>query len=147
MKIDDISIAIIRDLQDGRKPYSKIAARLGLTENTVRSRVRKMQKEGILQIAGLIDPAEIPHHRIVMVGVKLNTMNLVKKGEEFSRLRGVVSVGVVTGRFDLIVTVLLKEGFGLLEFYTKEVSRLDDVRSVETFVVYKGYNLKVPYIM
>lgn len=147
MKIDDISIAIIRDLQDGRKPYSKIAAKLGLTENTVRSRVRKMQKEGVLQIAGLIDPAKIPHHRIVMVGVKLNTMNLVKKGEEFSRLQGVVSVGVVTGRFDLIVTVLLKEGFGLLEFYTEEVSRLDDVRSVETFVVYKGYNLKVPYIM
>ncbi len=147
MKIDDISIAIIRDLQDGRKPYSKIAAKLGLTENTVRSRVRKMQKEGVLQIAGLIDPAKIPHHRIVMVGVKLNTMNLVKKGEEFSRLHGVVSVGVVTGRFDLMVTVLLKEGFGLLEFYTEEVSRLDDVRSVETFVVYKGYNLKVPYIM
>jgi Lrp/AsnC family transcriptional regulator for asnA, asnC and gidA len=53
---------------------------------------------------------------------------------------------VVTGRFDLILVVLLKEGFGLLEFYTEEVSRLEGVQSVETFVVYKSYNVKVPYI-
>ncbi len=38
-------------------------------------------------------------------------------------------------------------GFGLLEFYTEEVSRIEEVQSVETFVVYKGYNLKVPYIL
>jgi len=147
MKIDENSIAIIRYLQEGRKSYSKIATKLGLTENTVRSRVRWMEQEGVLQITGLIDTEKIPHHRLVIVGIKLNTMNLVKKGEEFSRLQGVVSVGVVTGRFDLMVTVLLKEGFGLLEFYTEEVSRLKDVRSVETFVVYKGYNLNVPYIL
>lgn len=147
MKIDEINIAIIRHLQDGRKSYSKIAAKLGITENTIRTRVRRMEKEGVLQITGLIDSEKIPHHRLVIVGIKLNTMNLVKKGEEFSRLQGVVSVGVVTGRFDLMVTVLLKEGFGLLEFYTDEVSRLKDVRSVETFVVYKGYNLNVPYIL
>ena len=74
-------------------------------------------------------------------------MDLVKKGEEFSKLRGVVSVSVVTGRFDLILMVLLREDFGLLEFYTDEVARLKEVQSVETFVVYKGYNLKIPYIL
>jgi Lrp/AsnC family transcriptional regulator for asnA, asnC and gidA len=35
----------------------------------------------------------------------------------------VISVRVVTGRFDLILIVWLKTGFGLLEFYTKEVSK------------------------
>jgi len=81
------------------------------------------------------------------VGVKLQSMDLIKKGEEFSKLRGVVSVSVVTGRFDLILLVLLKEGFGLLEFYTDEVAKVKGVQSVETFVVYKSYNLKVPYIL
>ena len=74
-------------------------------------------------------------------------MDLVKKGEEFSNLKGVVSVSVVTGRFDLILIVLLKPGFGLLEFYTDEVSKISDVQSVETFVVYKSYNLKIPYVI
>jgi Lrp/AsnC family transcriptional regulator for asnA, asnC and gidA len=146
MKVDDLNISIIRHLQEGRKSYKIIAEDLGVSENTVRSRVGKLEEEGVLEIVGLVDPEAVPRHRVVMVGVKLTTMNLVKKGEEFSRVRGVVSVSVVTGRFDLILVVLLKEGFGLLEFYTEEVSRLQGVQSVETFVVYKSYNLKIPYI-
>lgn len=146
MKIDELNISIIRHLQEGRKSYKIIAEDLGVSENTVRSRVGKLEEEGVLDIVGLVDPEAIPQHRVVMVGVKLSTMNLVKKGAEFSRIRGVVSVSVVTGRFDLILVVLLKEGFGLLEFYTEEVSRLEGVQSVETFVVYKSYNLKIPYI-
>jgi Lrp/AsnC family transcriptional regulator for asnA, asnC and gidA len=147
MKIDNINLLIIKHLRNGRKSYRKIAEQLSLSENTVRTRVKKLMDEGALEISGLVDPDVISGHRIVMVGIKLKTMDLVKKGEEFSKLKGVVSVSVVTGRFDLILVVLLKSGFGLLEFYTEEVSRLKDVQSVETFVVYKSYNLKLPYIL
>ena len=147
MKIDAINIRIIQHLRDGRKSFKKIARALDITENTVRARVKRLQDEGVLEIAGLVDSACIPGHRVVFVGVKLTNLNLIEKGKEFSKLRGVVSVSVVTGRFDLILIVLLKDGFDLLEFYTEEVYRLKNVRSVETFVVYKGYNLKVPYLL
>jgi len=147
MNVDQINLSIIKHLQDGRKSYKKIAEELSLSENTVRTRVNKLIDEGVLAIAGLVDAEAISDHRIVIVGVKLSTMELVKKGDQFSRLKGVISVSVVTGRFDLIMVVLLKPGFGLLEFYTEEVSRLKDVQSVETFVVYKSYNFKVPYVL
>ena len=147
MKIDRTNIGIIRHLRDGRKSYKEIAEDLSVTENTVRSRVQQMTREGVLTITGRIDAEKIPGHRMLMVGIKLDTMNLVKKGEEFSRLKGVVSVAVVTGRYDLILTVLLSEEFGLLEFYTQEVDKIEEVDSAETFVVYKGYNLEVPYIL
>lgn len=147
MKIDETNLAIIKHLRQGRKSFKKISEDLDITENTVRARVNKLTEEGILEISGLVDFESIPGHRVVMVGVKLATMNLVKKGKEFSKLKGVVSVSVVTGRFDLILIVLINEGFGLLEFYTEEVSRIKMVQSVETFVVYKGYNLKIPYIL
>jgi Lrp/AsnC family transcriptional regulator for asnA, asnC and gidA len=147
MKVDDINIKIIKHLSEGRKSFKKIAKELSITENTVRSRVNRLTNEGILKITGLVDPEAISSHRVVFVGVKLSTFNLVEKGKEFSKLKGVVSVSVVTGRFDLILVVFLKRGFDLLEFYTQEVYRLEGVRSVETFVVYKGYNLKVPYIL
>ena len=55
-----------------------------------------------------------------------------------------LSEGTIRGRFDLILMVMLKKEFGILEFYTEEVSKIEDVRSVETFVVYKSFNLKVP---
>ncbi|RTZ96919.1 MAG: Lrp/AsnC family transcriptional regulator [Deltaproteobacteria bacterium] len=147
MKIDRTSIEIIKHLKDGRKSFGQIAKELDIAENTVRSRVNRLTEEGVLNISGVIDPEALPHHQSVIVGVKLATMNLVQKGEEFSRLKGVVSVCVVTGRFDLILTVLLKDGFSLLEFYTEEVAAITGVQSVETFVVYKSYNMKMPYIL
>ena len=147
MKIDETNLAVIKHLRDGRKSFKRIAQELRLSENTVRARVNKLVEEGVLEISGLVDPQSIPGHRLVMVGVKLQTMDLIKKGEAFSRLRGVVSVSVVTGRFDLLLVVLLKEDFGLLEFYTEEVAKIKGVQSVETFVIYKSYRLKVPYIL
>ena len=147
MKIDETNLAIIKHLRQGRRSFKKISEDLGITENTVRARVNKLTEEGILEISGLVDFESIPGHKVVMVGVKLATMNLVKKGKEFSKLKGVVSVSVVTGRFDLILIVLINEDFGLLEFYTEEVSRIKMVQSVETFVIYKSYNLKIPYIL
>ncbi len=147
MEIDELNLGIIRQLRDGRKPFSRIAEELSVTENTVRSRVNRLAEEGVLQVTGLVDPGKLPGHTCVMVGVKLSTMDLVRKGEEFSRLRGVVSVSVVTGRFDLILQVLLTEEFGLLEFYTDEVARVKDVQSVETYVIYKSYNLQLPYVL
>jgi Lrp/AsnC family transcriptional regulator for asnA, asnC and gidA len=147
MNIDKTNLAIIKHLRNGRKSYQKIARDLAVSENTVRTRVQKLIEEGILDINGVVNPESIDGHRVVIVGVKLQSMDLVNKGKEFSNLKGVVSVSVVTGRFDLILIVLLKSGFGLLEFYTEEVSKIKDVQSVETFVVYKSYNLKVPYVL
>ena len=147
MKIDKTDIAIIRHLRDGRKSFKLIADELSVAENTVRARVNRLIENGVLEVSGLVDPASIPGHNVVWVGVKLQTMDLIKKGEEFSKLRGVVSASVVTGQYDLILLVLLNEAFGLLEFYSQEVSRIREVQSVETFVVYKDYNLKVPYVL
>jgi Lrp/AsnC family transcriptional regulator, regulator for asnA, asnC and gidA len=146
MKIDETNIDIIRELRQGKKSFKKIADKLAITENTVRSRVNKLQDEGVLEICGLVDPATLPDHRAVIIGIKLAEMNLVEKGEEISKLKGVISVSVVTGRYDLLVLVLFKKNFGLLEFYTKEISQIKGISSVETFVIYKSYNLKVPYI-
>ena len=147
MIVDETNLNIIRQLRDGRKSFREIARELSITENTVRSRVRKLIEEGIFSISGLVEPSSIHNHVLAFVGVKLKTMNLVKKGEEISRLKGVVSVAVVTGRYDLIVILMLNEGFGLLEFYTKEMSKVSEVLSVETFVAYDSFNLKVPYIL
>lgn len=147
MELDDINLAIIKHLRSGRKSFRKIAEELDITVNTVKARVARLNREGAFEIMGLVDPDRVSRHQVVIVGVKLDSMDLVEKGAAFSRLRGVVSVSVVTGRFDLLLVVLLKDGFELLEFYSQEVARVEGVQSVETFVTYKNYNLKLPYVL
>jgi Lrp/AsnC family transcriptional regulator for asnA, asnC and gidA len=142
--MDTTDFAIITELRDGRTSFKTIAERLNLAEGTVRNRFRKLKKNGILEVSGLVDPESLPDHSVVMIGVQVRDMDLVKKAEEFSKLRGVISVCVVTGRFDLIVTVMLAKDFTILRFYTEEAIKVSNIRSVETFVVYKSFNLKVP---
>lgn len=147
MQIDAVNLDIIRHLKDGRKSYKLIAQELSITENTVRSRVNKMVEDGILEISGNVRVDVLRGHSLLYLGVKLKTMELQEKAKEFSRLKGVVSVGIVTGRYDLILQVLLSEEYNLLEFVTGQVAKIKDVQTVESFVVYEGYNLKVPYII
>ena len=141
--MDTTDISIINELKDGRMSFNKIANTLGLAEGTVRTRVKRLRKDGQLDITALVDPEALPEHSVVMIGVRVKDMDLVKKGSQFRNLRGVVSVAVVTGRFDLILTVMLTKDFGILEFYTEEASKIKNVQSVETFVVYKSFNMKV----
>jgi Lrp/AsnC family transcriptional regulator for asnA, asnC and gidA len=144
--LDTTNIELLRSLRDGRKPYSEIAHELGVSENTVRARVSRLQDDGVLSFSGLVDPERIDGAQMVYIGVKLDAMNHREIAERLSRLTSVVSTAVVTGRYDIIVTALLTDGYGLLEFYSDEISHIDGIRSVETFVVYRGYNLHVPMI-
>ena len=148
-RIDDTNKAIIRLLQDGRRPYSVIADELGITENTVRSRANKLLEDGVLKITGMVDPEYVPGLQVIYMGIKLSTMELAKKSEEFMTLRGVVSVAVVTGRYDLIVKLVLseEEDLSLLNFFSNELTKISSVLDVETYVVYQSHNLLVPYIL
>ncbi|MCF7942901.1 MAG: Lrp/AsnC family transcriptional regulator [Spirochaetia bacterium] len=149
MKIDEMNFAIIKQLRDGRKSYSSIAEELSVTENTVRSRVNKLVEERVLEFTGLVDPEALPGVQIVVMGVKLKTMDLGRKAKEFTRLKGVISAAVITGRYDLLVQVILNEDedYSLLDFFTKELVKIAEIQDVETFVVYQSYGLRVPYIL
>ena len=148
-RIDDTNKAIVRLLRDGRKPYSVIAEELGITENTVRSRANKLLEDGVLRITGMVDPEKVPGLQMIYMGVTLSTMELQKKAKEFMNLRGVVSVSIVTGRYDLIVELVLSEDedLSLLQFFSQELTKLTEVLEVETYVVYKSHELLVPYIL
>lgn len=143
-RLDATNLAILNELRDGRRPYSEIARVVGVTENTVRSRVTRLVEQGILEITGTVNPDRVEGLEVIYVGVKLETMDLRGKAEELSRVRGVISSAVVTGRYDVLLTVALAPGLSLLDFYTGAISEVEGISSVETFVVYRGYDVRVP---
>ncbi len=58
--LDSLDKKIVRLLtEDGRIPVGDMAARLGVTAPTVRSRIKNLEKAGKLKIAGLIDSFQI----------------------------------------------------------------------------------------
>lgn len=147
MEIDQTNIEILRHLKDGRKSYKLIAEALSITENTVRSRVNKLLDDGVLNFSGNVNADDLPGHSVLYLGIKLNSMDLKNKADQCSKLKGVISAAIVTGRYDLILQVLIGSNYSLLEFITEQVATIEDVQTVESFIVYKGYNLKVPYLL
>ena len=149
MRLDETNKAIIKELKNGRKAFSSIADKIGITENTVRSRVNKLLEDGVLQITGLVDPQAVPEMQVIVMGIKLSTLDLEGKAKEMLGLKGVISVVVVTGRYDLIVQLVTstKDDQSLLNFFKNELSKVKGVSDVETFVVYQSHNYMIPYTL
>ncbi len=147
--LDATNLAIVRELKDGRKPFVQIAETLNITETTVRTRVNKLFEDGVFDVMGGVDPQKLDNIQLIILGINLKTLDLSAKAAQFCRLHGVISASVVTGRYDLIVHAMLNEGDGysLLEFFTKELDKISDIKDVETFVVYESHNTLVPYVL
>ena len=74
-KLDKVDLEIIRNLWNGRTPYSEVAKKVGLTTNTVRNRVKNMLKNDVLQIISLVNPKAIKNHNSAIIGIKVKPQN------------------------------------------------------------------------
>lgn len=145
--LDDINKKIISHLREGRKSFKEIANSLSIAENTVKSRIRKLEDAGIIDITTVVNPEKLEGHQIVMIGIQVEDLNYLKTGQKISKLKRVINVNVTTGRYDFIITVHLDAGFDLLKFLSTELSKIKGITVSETFVVYKSINLKIPYLL
>ena len=146
-KIDSKDLEIVRLLWDGRTPYADIAEKVGLSTNTVRARVNRMLKEDILQIIGLVDPAAIPGHSSAFIGIKAEANKIDQVAEQFMKLKGVVIAARVSGRFDVMATVMFNESFTYRDFVSEEISKVKGILSIETFSVVDGEQFNLRYVL
>jgi len=145
MKITAKDTTILKKLNKGKIPLIEIAEELGVTENTVRNRIHKLEEEGTLEICGVVDPDKLPGHQVAMIGIKTSGTDSISTCEKLAGLQSVISLSLTTGRYDIIMLAFLKEELGIREFYSEEISKISGIESVEIFVVQKSFNLKIPY--
>lgn len=140
MKIDKVDLNIIELLKDnGRIQNNEIAARLSVSEGTVRNRIKKLTDNGYLSIKGLVNPEQVKYKQIIFLGVQLSeSKRLEEVAQFFSEIDIVSSVYVLTGRYDLLIELFL-EPFNLIEFLSNEVAKINCVASTESFVTLKSY--------
>lgn len=141
--LDDLDKKIIRLLsEDGRVAPATIATRLGVTAPTVRARIKSLEEAGLLKIAGLIDPCGNPGFTTALVGMNVRAYGKLDEiMDKLSQLDGVVSVAVVTGRYDIIAEVVVEGGnAALYELTSKIIPKVGVVDRSETFVIMAGRN-------
>ena len=132
-------IALLHD--DGRITNNEIARKLGVSEGTVRNRIKKLSDTGALKITGLINPDFLPDKQLVLLQIKVALSKDLKSiAEKISALPGVISVYIVTGRMDIAAEIFVDSKFGLIEFIGTHLASVEGVVSTETHMVMKHYN-------
>lgn len=131
--IDDVDKAIVEALQeDGRLPYTRLAATVGLSEAAVRQRVQRLVESGVVQIVAVTDPMTLGFHRTAMIGLKVEG-DLRVVADDIASIPEVSYVVVVSGSFDLLMEVVCEDDDHLLALLNDKVRAIPGVRSTETF--------------
>lgn len=141
MQPDETDWKIIEILKEGWVPNNTIARELGVSEGTIRTRLKRLKDAGILTVRALINPDVLANKQLVLVAVNVAESRLLElKAGELSRLQNVLSVSIASGRYDLVVEVLVDSNKGLVRFLTEELSRIEGITRSESFIMLKNYN-------
>jgi len=139
--MDDIDQKLIASLRrDSRAPLSSLAAELGVSRTTVRSRIVRLKRRG--DILGFTvrlksDIAQAPVRGLMMLGIEGRGAEKIMR-----RLQGVASVMAVhstNGKWDLIAEI----GTDTLEELDKvlfRIRRIDGVVRSETNLLLSTYS-------
>src|SRR6188508_1515604 len=86
-EISDLDLKIIEELQgDGRRPFTQIAAQLGVSEAAVRARTNRLIERGILQVVGVTDPLKLGFQQMAMIGIRCVSDQLVSVAEAVAEM-------------------------------------------------------------
>ncbi|HVQ23054.1 MAG TPA: Lrp/AsnC family transcriptional regulator [Candidatus Saccharimonadia bacterium] len=133
--VGELDRRIIEFLQrDGRRPFTQIAAELGVSEAAVRSRTNRLIERGVLQVVGVADPLKMGYHQMAMIGVRCAGEHLMAAAEAIARLPEVIYVVATAGAYDLLVEAVCEDSDALLAFLTERLGRVEGVRTTETFI-------------
>jgi Lrp/AsnC family transcriptional regulator, regulator for asnA, asnC and gidA len=131
-RIDGLDQGIIEALQaNGRESFRAIAARLGVSEATVRARYSRLCEDDILQVVGVTNPLGLGFEQ-ALIGVK-TAGSPQPVADEISTWAEADYVVITAGQYDLVVEIVAAGRHDLLEL-TNRMRALDGVVSTETFL-------------
>ncbi len=129
--IDEADKVILSELQsDGRLPYSKLAAVVGLSEAATRQRVHRLVERGVMQIVAVTDPAKMGFGYQAMVGVNVHG-NPQLVAEEISRIENADYVVITAGRYDVIVEIFCRDAGQMLQIVGGQLRSIEGVAKTE----------------
>jgi len=139
VKIDKIDRKIIELLKkDGRMSYRKIAEEIGRTEVTVRRRVRKLIKEGVIRkFTVVIDPVKIGKSVQAFISIPVDVKETSKLVEKLRGMEEVSEAYFLAGRTILLLKINVEDLNALSRFLEEKLEVLGETRNVETYLILK----------
>lgn len=141
MNLDKIDKALLKLLQENSKRTNKeLAVRLNLSVTAVFERIKKLERAGVIShYVALVDPQKIERSFTAFCQIKLvqhTKKNVISFEASVAKLDEVLEVFHVSGEYDYILKVKVKDMHAYRDFMLNKLTALEHIGSTQsTFVI------------
>lgn len=133
--MDELDAKIVALLQeDGRASNAGIARDVGVSEGTVRRRLKRLVDEEFIRVVAMLDPSKMGYSSEALIGIQVDPDKVDQVAEKLSKLEEISWVAITTGAYDMFAWATLNSSEALGVFLRTRVGTIPGVRRSETFV-------------
>ncbi|WP_372833225.1 Lrp/AsnC family transcriptional regulator [Puniceibacterium confluentis] len=137
--LDSLDLRILKELQrDARLSHQELSERIGLSPSPCARRIRKLEEAGIITgYTARINEQKLGFQFSVFVSVRLDQQRdnrLVSFEQEVTRYAEVVDCWLMTGSFDYLMRVAVRDLNEFEHFLTGRLTKIPGVASIESSI-------------
>jgi len=133
-RLDDVDKAIVQRLsRDARLSNRHIAAELGVTEGTVRARIKRMEEEKLIRITAVTNIDRFNDAALAYIWIEVERSGQTRAvAEALATIPELGFVGVMLGRSDILAITMVRNTEHLARFVHQHINAVEGVRRTES---------------
>jgi Lrp/AsnC family transcriptional regulator for asnA, asnC and gidA len=133
-KLDTLDKSIVARLSDdARVSNGHIATELGVTEGTVRARIKRMEQEKLIRLTAVTNIDRFRDAALAYIWIEVERSGQTRVvAEQLAQIPELGFVGVMLGRSDILAITMVRNTEHLAEFVHKRISAVEGVRRTES---------------
>lgn len=126
---DEKIIDILR--RDSRTPNTEIAEELGVSETSVRNRIKELKESGVIRRFTLdVDPGKLGYDSVALVGADVEPDKYLSVAEELAKFDSIRDVSLTTGDHMIMMEIWAESGEELTEILSEKIGSIDGVERI-----------------
>lgn len=109
-----------------------MATRLGVSEATVRKRLRELTAAGVMRVVAITDPYHLGLEIDVNMAIQVEPQRMHEVVDELTAMPEISYLGITSGASSIVAAGLFQSNGELLEFLMTKVGRIPGIRKIET---------------
>jgi Lrp/AsnC family transcriptional regulator for asnA, asnC and gidA len=132
-QLDELDLSILEWLsEDARTSNRKIATELGVTEGTVRARIKRMEDDGQIRITAINNINRLANPTLAYLWVEVDKSSQAQAvAQQLSAIPEIGFVGGMLGRADILAITMVQNNAQLADFLHTTISVIPGIRRTE----------------
>ncbi len=135
-RIDDLDLKILGELsKDASISVPQLSKKININSSVVYSRIKRLVKRGLIKrFTIIINDEALGFNVKALTGITMDSKLRDNVLDELFKIPEVREVAEVTGRFDILVTMIARSLDEMHQIISEKVGRIEGIQKTETFI-------------